>query len=42
MRPYLVLIVRNYFMTAQLLDGKAIASALKQDLKAATALRLQN
>ena len=28
-------------MTAQLLDGKAIASALKQDLKAATALRLQ-
>ena len=29
-------------MTAQLLDGKAIASALKQDLKAATALRLQN
>ena len=42
MRPYLVLIVRNYLMTAQLLDGKAIASALKQDLKAATALRLQN
>ena len=42
MRPYLVLIVRNYFMTAQLLDGKAIASALKQDLKAETALRLQN
>ena len=29
-------------MTAQLLDCKAIASALKQDLKAATALRLQN
>jgi methylenetetrahydrofolate dehydrogenase (NADP+)/methenyltetrahydrofolate cyclohydrolase len=28
-------------MTAQLLDGKAIASALKQDLKTATALRLQ-
>jgi len=28
-------------MTAQLLDGKAIASALKQDLKAATALRLK-
>ena len=42
MIPYLVLIVRNYFMTAQLLDCKAIASALKQDLKAATALRLQN
>ena len=42
MRPYLVLIVRNRFMTAQLLDGKAIASALKQDLKTATALRLQS
>ena len=41
MRLYRVLTLRNCFMTAQLIDGKAIASALKQDLKIATEQRVK-
>lgn len=40
MRTYRFLIVGNHRMTAQLIDGKAVANELKQNLKVATEQRL--